>query len=167
MFRGSVLSRAQSVPCRRFEQERGGAGLHYRPEDGSEDPGALGASGIPAIEAAGTSEAGSFHPDHRSDSRGGPGATKKQRYTATRIFERRRDEHGFTGKLTIVTDSVREKKRRTKEVFLPLAHPPGHAQVHAPRASLRDVDEARVEIGGVVRKIRYFALALPHSDAFS
>jgi len=83
---------------------------------------------------------------------------KKQRHTATRIFERLRDEHGFTGKLTIVTDYVREKKRRTREVFVPLAHAPGHAQV--------DFGEALGEIGGVVRKIRYFALALPHSDAF-
>lgn len=83
---------------------------------------------------------------------------KKQRHTATRIFERLRDEHGFTGKLTIVTDYVRERKRRTREVFVPLAHPPGHAQV--------DFGEALGEIGGVVRKIRYFALALPHSDAF-
>ncbi|MEM9148723.1 MAG: IS21 family transposase [Pseudomonadota bacterium] len=83
---------------------------------------------------------------------------KKQRHTASRIFERLRDEHGFTGKLTIVTDYVREKKRRTREVFVPLAHSPGHAQV--------DFGEALGEIGGVVRKIRYFARALPHSDAF-
>ncbi len=83
---------------------------------------------------------------------------KKQRHTATRVFERLRDEHGFTGKLTIVTDYIREKKRRTREVFVPLVHSPGHAQV--------DFGEALGEIGGVVRKIRYFALALPHSDAF-
>src|SRR6056297_2197147 len=37
---------------------------------------------------------------------------KKQRHTAKRIFERLRDEHGFTGGITIVTDYVREKKRR-------------------------------------------------------
>ena len=37
---------------------------------------------------------------------------KKQRHTAKRIFERLRDEHGFTGKLTIVTDYVREKRKR-------------------------------------------------------
>ncbi len=54
---------------------------------------------------------------------------KKQRHTAQRIFERVRDEHGFTGGITIVTDYIREKKRRTQEVFVPLSHPPGHAQV--------------------------------------
>ena len=33
---------------------------------------------------------------------------RKQRHTAKRIFERLRDEHGFTGKQTIVKDYVRE-----------------------------------------------------------
>ena len=83
---------------------------------------------------------------------------KKQRHTARRIYERLRDEHGFTGGITIVTDYVREKKRRTREVFVPLVHAPGHAQV--------DFGEALGEIGGVVRKLHYFAMALPHSDAF-
>ena len=83
---------------------------------------------------------------------------KKQRHTAQRIFERLRDEHGFSGGITIVTDYVREKKRRTREVFVPLAHAPGHAQV--------DFGEALGEIGGVQCKLHYFALALPHSDAF-
>ena len=68
---------------------------------------------------------------------------KKQRHTARRIYERLRDEHGFTGGITIVTDYVREKKRRTREVFVPLSHAPGHAQV--------DFGEALGEIGGVVR----------------
>ena len=54
---------------------------------------------------------------------------KKQRHTATRIFERLRDEHGYAGSLTTVTYYVREQKRRTKEVFVPLSHRPGHAQV--------------------------------------
>lgn len=83
---------------------------------------------------------------------------KKQRHTAQRIFERLRDEHGFAGGITIVTDYVRERKRRTQEVFVPLSHPPGHAQV--------DFGEALGVIGGVQRKLHYFAMALPHSDAF-
>ena len=45
---------------------------------------------------------------------------KKQRHTSQRIFERLRDEHGFSGGITIVTDCVRDKKRRTQEVFVPL-----------------------------------------------
>jgi transposase len=83
---------------------------------------------------------------------------KKQRHTAKRIFERLRDEHGFTGGITIVTDYVRERKRRTREVFVPLSHAPGHAQV--------DFGEALGVIGGVQRKLHYFAMAVPHSDAF-
>ena len=83
---------------------------------------------------------------------------KKQRHTAKRIFERLRDEHGFAGKLTIVSDYLREKKRRTREVFVPLAHRPGHAQV--------DFGEALGVTGGMRRKLHYFAMALPHSDAF-
>lgn len=83
---------------------------------------------------------------------------KKQRHTAKRIHERLRDEHGFTGGITIVTDYVREKKRRNREVFVPLLHAPGHAQV--------DFGEALGVIGGVECKLHYFAMALPHSDAF-
>jgi transposase len=83
---------------------------------------------------------------------------KKQRHTAKRIHARLRDEHGFTGGITIVTDYVREKKRRTREVFVPLSHAPGHAQV--------DFGEALGVIGGVECKLHYLAMALPHSDAF-
>ncbi len=82
---------------------------------------------------------------------------KKQRHTSKRIFERLRDEHGFSGGITIVTDYVREQRRRGKEVFVPLAHDPGHPQV--------DFGEALAVIAGVKRKVHYFALDLPHSDA--
>lgn len=56
-------------------------------------------------------------------------APRKQRHTAKRIFERLRDEHGFTGGITIVTDYAREARERSAERFVPLSHPPGHAQV--------------------------------------
>jgi|TARA_B110000211_G_C14068705_1_gene548901 transposase len=82
---------------------------------------------------------------------------KKQRHTAKRIYERLRDDHGFTGGITIVTDYVREAKRRTREVFVPLSHAPGHAQV--------DFGETLGVIGGVECKLHYFAMTLPHSDA--
>ncbi len=42
---------------------------------------------------------------------------RKQRHTAKRIFERLRDEHGFTGKETIVKDYVRERRLRRRELF--------------------------------------------------
>jgi transposase len=82
---------------------------------------------------------------------------KKQRHTAKRIFERLRDEHRYAGSLTTVTYYVREQKRRTKEVFVPLSHRPGHAQV--------DFGETLGVIGGVERKIHFYVMSLPHSDA--
>jgi transposase len=45
---------------------------------------------------------------------------KKQRHTATRIFERLRDEYGFRGGYTTVKDYVREHRRGSREMFLPL-----------------------------------------------
>ena len=78
---------------------------------------------------------------------------KKQRHTAKRIYERLRDEHGFPGKYTIVKDYVRERRRRTREMFVPLSHSPGHAQC--------DFGEAWVVIGGVERKAHYFATGPP------
>ena len=81
---------------------------------------------------------------------------RKQRHTAKRIYERLRDEHGFDGKYTIVKDYVRERRRQSREMFVPLSHPPGHAQC--------DFGEARVIIGGVEQKAHCFVLDLPHSD---
>ncbi len=52
---------------------------------------------------------------------------------------------------------MRERRARAREVFVPLAHPPGHAQV--------DFGEAVAVIGGERRKIHFFCLDLPHSDA--
>jgi len=84
-------------------------------------------------------------------------APRKQRHTARRIFERLRDEHGFSGGITIVTDYVRAARQRTAEKFVPLSHPPGHAQV--------DFGEAIGVVGGVRRKLHVFFMSLPHSDA--
>jgi transposase len=82
---------------------------------------------------------------------------RKQRHTAKRIFERLRDEHGFEGGYTIVKDYVRAQRLHSREMFVPLSHPPGHAQA--------DFGEAMAVIGGVARKVHFFALDLPHSDA--
>jgi len=82
---------------------------------------------------------------------------KKQQHTAKRIFERLRDEYGFTGGITIVKDYVAGWRQRMQEMFVPLVHPPGHAQA--------DFGEAIGIIGGVERKIHFFAFDLPHSDA--
>ena len=81
---------------------------------------------------------------------------RKQRHTAKRIWERLCDEYGLDGGYTMVKDYVREHRRRTREMFVPLFHPPGHAQC--------DFREALVVIGGVEHRAHCFALDLPHSD---
>ena len=53
---------------------------------------------------------------------------KKQRHTAKRIYKRIR-EMGYGGKYTQVKDAVRELLRVKQEVFLPLIHRAGEAQV--------------------------------------
>ena len=83
-------------------------------------------------------------------------APKKQRHTVRRIFERLRAEYGFDGGYTIVKDYVRERRRHTREMFVPLEHPPGHAQC--------DFGQAWATIGGQRRRVHYFVLSLPHSD---
>jgi transposase len=84
-------------------------------------------------------------------------APKKQRHTAQRIFERLRDEHSFPGGQTVVKDAVRAWKQSHQEVFLPLSHPPGEAQV--------DFGEATVKLSGVERKVALFVMTLPYSGA--
>ena len=81
---------------------------------------------------------------------------RKQRHTAKRIFERLWDEYGYDGGYTTVKDYVRENRRQTREMFVPLSHAPGHAQC--------DFGEALVVIGGVEQKAHCFVLDLPHSD---
>jgi len=83
-------------------------------------------------------------------------APKKQRHTAKKIFERIRAE-GYTGGYTQVKEAVRKIKKRQKEVFVPLIHRPGEAQV--------DFGFALAKIGGVLQKIVFFVMSLPHSDA--
>ncbi len=85
-------------------------------------------------------------------------APKKQRHTAERIYQRLRDEHGYTGGRTIVPNAVADWKRSQAEVFVPLAHPPGEAQV--------DFGEAQVVVAGEAVTASLFVLTLPHSDAF-
>jgi len=84
-------------------------------------------------------------------------APPKQRHTAKRIFERLRAEHGYAGGYTTVKAYVHEHRARSQEMFVPLAHPPGHAQA--------DFGEAVAVIGGIRQKIHFFCLDLPHSDA--
>src|SRR6202167_5510440 len=88
---------------------------------------------------------------------GDKGQPAKQQHTSKRIFERLRDEHGYAGGITVVKDYVHERRQRMREVFVALRHDPGHAQ--------GDLGEALAVIGGVEKKIHFFAMDLPQSDS--
>lgn len=82
------------------------------------------------------------------------GLPKKQRHTAKRIFERLREE-GYTGGYTQVKEAVRKLRRTSQEVYFPLRHDPGEAQV--------DFGHALIKLRGKLTKAAFFVLVLPHS----
>ncbi len=49
------------------------------------------------------------------------GQPSKQQHTSKRIFERLRDEHGYSGGITFVKDYVHERRQRQREMFLTVA----------------------------------------------
>src|SRR5260221_10672328 len=75
------------------------------------------------------------------------GRPRKQRHTSKRIFERLRDEHGYSGGITIVNDYVLSRRLRHREVFVPLRHAPGHVQV--------DLRQPLAEVDGDVSQIHF------------
>src|SRR5258708_4670025 len=81
------------------------------------------------------------------------GQPAKQQRTSKRIFERLRDEHGYAGGITVVKDYVHERRQRSREVFVPLRHDPGHAQV--------EFGQAVAGIRGGVTQKPHFSGGLP------
>ncbi len=84
-------------------------------------------------------------------------APRKQRHTAKRLFERLKAEHGYGGGYTVIKDAVRAWRNQHGEVFVPLLHSPGEAQV--------DFGQAEIEWKGVRSSAAMFAMTLPYSDA--
>lgn len=84
-------------------------------------------------------------------------APKKQRHTATRIFHRLQEEHDYDGGYTSVRNAVRRWREVSPEVFLPLSHPPGEAQV--------DFGYAHIDLAGERTQVALFVMTLPYSDA--
>lgn len=82
---------------------------------------------------------------------------RKQRHTARRIYQRLRDEHGFSGGESTVRAWVRAHRRASlRGVTIPLAHDPGaEAQV--------DFGEARVLLAGAETVVALFCARLAHS----
>jgi transposase len=85
-------------------------------------------------------------------------APRKQRHTAKRIFDRLISEQGYDGGYTAVKEAVRAYRHRTQEVFVPLSHPPGWAQV--------DFGYAKIELDGEQTEVAFFVMTLPYSDTF-
>jgi len=83
---------------------------------------------------------------------------RKQRHTAKRIFDRLKTERGYEGGYTAVKELVSELKAVKREVFVPLSHRPGEAQV--------DFGHALVNVNGSLKKRPFFVMSLPYSDAF-
>jgi len=88
---------------------------------------------------------------------GDKNAPKKQRHTAKRIHDRLVEEHGFDGSYSSVKEAVRDWRQGRQEVFLPLSHPPGEAQV--------DFGFADIDLAGERTKVALFVMTLPYSDA--
>jgi len=85
-------------------------------------------------------------------------APRKQRHTAKRIFDCLVIEQGYNGGYTAVKEAVRAYRHRTREVFVPLSHPPGWAQV--------DFGYAKIDLEGEQTDVAFFVMTLPYSDAF-
>ena len=96
-----------------------------------------------------------FIEDALSEDRKAP---RKQRHTAKRLFDRLVKEHSYDGGYTAVKEAVRAFKQRTQEVFIPLSHPRGWAQV--------DFGHAEIDLGGEGINIAFFVMTLPFSDTF-
>ena len=83
---------------------------------------------------------------------------RKQRHTRKRIHEGLMIERKFKCGYTVVRDLAEELTTLQAEVFMPLVHRPGEAQV--------DFGHALVNEGGSLRKCPFFVMSLPCSDAF-
>ncbi len=81
--------------------------------------------------------------------------TPKQRVTGSRIHRQLLKENYQVG-ITVVRDYLREKRRRSAEVFIPLVHHPGEEG----QFDFFDVD---VEEDGIFRKAWKLVLRLPYS----
>jgi len=82
----------------------------------------------------------------------------KQRHTARRVYERLRDEHGFTGSASTVRRYVAKLKATGQEVFMPLQFDPGEeAQV--------DWHSGWIVENGAERKVQFFCMRPCYSKA--
>ena len=156
VHRGHVFACAQGVPGGGDEHQGSVPGVRVAPGHRAQDAVALGASGLPQEAPTATTEVEPYTGVIDRILEDDLSAPRKQRHTAKRIFDRLKAEHGFDGGYTIVKDYVRDHRRVAREMFVPLEHPPGHAQC--------DFGQAWATIGGERRRIHYFVMSFPYSD---
>jgi transposase len=92
-------------------------------------------------------------------------APPKQRHTAMQVFRRLRDEHGYPGGYGQVQRYLLKHRRRHRETFIPLAHPPGR-RLEADFGHIHvDFPEGRRQVPFLVTTWAYsnspFVMALP------
>lgn len=85
---------------------------------------------------------------------------RKQRHTNIRIYQRLRDECGYTGGIRTVTDYVSKRKKTLaqdeKKTYSELIHPGGEAQV--------DFGTAEVIYEGKWLQVKYLVMSFPYSN---
>jgi len=129
MYTVELYQRISSgLPCRGDEYPESGSGVRSAPGDGEEDAAVLDPAGLPEPGERVRPKLGPYTgviEQILERTRSGRPSSVTQRCG---IYQRLKDEHGFTGGYTIVKDYVREQRVRGQEMFVPLVHPPGDAR---------------------------------------
>ena len=133
-------------------------GVRPAPGHGAQDAGLFGPAGLSPADSAKEAQAGALHRRHRPD----PGGRLKASQEATPHGQAHlRAAAGrvrfSTAGYTTVKDYVRENRRQTREMFVPLSQSAGPRPVRLWRGP-------GGHRGGVERKAHCFVIDLPHSD---
>ena len=128
-------------------------------EDAEGDPHPSRPPGYRRQAVPGQAEARSGVAGHRGDPPGRQDRLGEAAPHGQADFERPRDKYGYTGCSSQVRAAVaRGARLHRKEVYVPLSHPPGHAQF--------DFGEATVIVAGIEQKVALAVMTLPYSDAY-
>ena len=95
--------------------------------------------------------------DHPRDPGGRPAGSQEAAAHGEADLRAAAGRAWLPGGNTVVKDAVRAWRQVAQEVFLPLSHPPGEAQV--------DFGEATVRLAGDETKVALFVMTLPYSGA--
>src|SRR5262249_39599634 len=92
-------------------------------------------------------------------------APRKQRHTASQVFRRLRDEHGYAGSYDQVRRYGQQRRRGHAQALIPLDHPPGHRAEADFGHIAADFPEGRRQVPVLIVTWSYsncpFAVALP------